>query len=208
MQVEVGGKIVELPDDYDPRTANDEYMCDKHRAYFKVILQKWLEETQKKLNAEIQVEDIDRRSNDEIDAMSIEVDTLKKKKKKDRLRKLAIKIEENIHKIDMDTYGYCEESGNEIGINRLIMRPICRYCVEIQEKKEREEAESEYIDYNQDEKPSKEDNDDWYFFTILINLSFVIALILQKDKKQFCNNWIFLNYIKLYERIKYILQLC
>ena len=160
MQVEVGGKIVELPDDYDPRTANDEYMCDKHRAYFKVVLQKWLEETQKKLNAEIQVEDIDRRSNDESDAMSIEVDTLQELRKKDRLRKLAIKIEENINKIDLDTYGYCEESGNEIGINRLIMRPICRYCVEIQEKKEREEAENEYIDYNQDEKPSKEDNDD------------------------------------------------
>ena len=65
-----------------------------------------------------------------------------------------------INKIDMDTYGYCEESGNEIGINRLIMRPICRYCVEIQEKKEREEADSEYIDYNQDERPSKEDDDD------------------------------------------------
>ena len=129
MQVEVGGKIVELPDDYDPRTANDEYMCDKHRAYFKVILQKWLEETQKKLNAEIQVEDIDRRSNDESDAMSIEVDTLQELRKKDRLRKLAIKIEENIHKIDMDTYGKtCTNAEVGTRTNGVVTETNKYYC--------------------------------------------------------------------------------
>ena len=161
MQVEVGGKMVELPEGYDPRTANDEYMCDRHRAYFKVVLLKWLEDVNKKLAANIDGEDFDRRSTDEADQQEMEVSTLTELRSKDRLRKLAIKIEENLNKIDQDVYGYCEESGNEIGINRLIMRPITRYCTEIQERKDREEAEKEFIDYNQDEysRSSKDDDD-------------------------------------------------
>ena len=90
---------------------------------------------------------MDRRSTDESDNMSAEMQTLQELRQKDRLRKLMIKIEENINKIDQDTYGFCEETGNEIGINRLIMRPIARYCVEIQEKKEQEEKELEFLEY-------------------------------------------------------------
>lgn len=158
MKVEVGGKIVDLPDDYDPKkNENDEYMCDKHRAFFKVKLQNWLNEIKEQLSADISGDDMDRRSTDESDNMSSEVQTLQELRKKDRLRKLAIKIQENIDKIDQDTYGFCEETGNEIGINRLLMRPIARYCVEVQEKKEQEEQETEYIDYNQDQDTIQDD---------------------------------------------------
>ena len=76
---------------------------------------------------------------------------------KDRLRKLVRKIEEFIGKIDADTYGFCEESGEEIGINRLMMRPVARYCVEIQEKKDREEREREFIQQNNDERYKRGD---------------------------------------------------
>ena len=150
MKVEVAGKIVELPDDYDPRKTNEEYMCENHRAYFKNILQNWLKELEKELSADISGIDKDIRSVDESDKMAVEVETLQELRRKDRLRKLIAKIEENINKIDQDTYGFCEESGEEIGINRLIMRPIARYCVEIQEKKEQEEKELEFLEYNQD----------------------------------------------------------
>ena len=71
-----------------------------------------------------------------------------------------IKIEENINKIDQDTYGFCEETGNEIGINRLIMRPIARYCLEVQERKDMEEKEREFIDYNQEETRKKTTSND------------------------------------------------
>ena len=131
MKVEVAGKMVEIPDDYDPRKTDEEYMCENHRAFFY------------------------RRSTDESDNMSAEMQTLQELRQKDRLRKLMIKIEENINKIDQDTYGFCEETGNEIGINRLIMRPIARYCLEVQERKDMEEKEREYIEYNQDELANK-----------------------------------------------------
>lgn len=158
MKVEVGGKIVELPDDYEPnKDSNEQYMCERHRAFFKIKLQNWLYQIKEQLSADINGEDMDRRSTDESDNMSSEVQTLQELRKKDRLRKLAIKIQENIDKIDQDTYGFCEETGNEIGINRLLMRPIARYCVEVQEKKEQEEQEAEYIDYNQDQDTIQDD---------------------------------------------------
>ena len=150
MKVEVAGKIIELPDDYDPRNTNEEYMCENHRAYFKNVLQNWLKEVEGELSADISGIDKDTRSVDESDKMAIEVENLQELRRKDRLRKLIAKIEENINKIDQDTYGFCEESGEEIGINRLMIRPIARYCVEIQEKKEQEEKELEFIEYNQD----------------------------------------------------------
>ena len=103
---------------------------------------------------------MDRRSTDESDNMSAEMQTLQELRQKDRLRKLMIKIEENINKIDQDTYGFCEETGNEIGINRLIMRPIARYCLEVQERKDMEEKEREFIDYNQEETRKKTTSND------------------------------------------------
>ena len=150
MKVEVAGKIVELTDDYDPRKTNEEYMCINHSAYFKNILQNWLKELEVELSADISGIDKDIRTVDESDKMAIEAETLQELRRKDRLRKLIAKIEENINKIDQDTYGFCEESGEEIGINRLIMRPIARYCVEIQERKEQDEKEMEFLEYNQD----------------------------------------------------------
>ena len=155
MKVEVAGKMVEIPDDYDPRNTNEEYMCENHRAFFKKKLLDWKDEIKSKLFAEISGEDMDRRSTDESDNMSAEMQTLQELRQKDRLRKLMIKIEENINKIDQDTYGFCEETGSEIGINRLIMRPIARYCLEVQERKDMEEKEREFVDYNQEETRKK-----------------------------------------------------
>lgn len=146
MKVEVGGKIVDLPEDYIP-SVNEEYMNERQRAFFKVKLQNWLDDVKTKLKAEY-LDDVngDYRSVDEQDIASMEANALTELRSKDRLRKLAYKIEENIKKIDMDTYGFCEESGNEIGINRLMLRPIARYCVEIQERKDRDEAELELLE--------------------------------------------------------------
>ena len=146
MKVEVGGKIVDLPNDYVP-SLDEEYMNEKQRAFFKVKLQNWLDDIKTKLKAEY-LDDVngDYRSVDEQDIASMEANALTELRSKDRLRKLAYKIEENIKKIDMDTYGFCEESGNEIGINRLMLRPIARYCVEIQERKDKAEAELELLE--------------------------------------------------------------
>jgi len=144
MKTEIDGKIIELPDEYDPRKEKGEYMCVNHRAYFKIQLQNWLDDVRSKLKAEY-LDDVngDFRSTDESDKIAMEENILTELRGKDRLRKLAKKIEEFIKKIDNDIYGYCEESGDEIGINRLMVRPIARYCVEIQDRKDKEEAERE-----------------------------------------------------------------
>ncbi len=64
---------------------------------------------------------------------------------------IKIAYQDILNKIDRDTYGYCEENGSEIGINRLLMRPIARYCTEVQERRDREEAEREFNESNRDE---------------------------------------------------------
>ena len=56
-----------------------------------------------------------------------------------RQRKLLSKIDQAIKKIENDTYGYCEETGEPIGIKRLIARPIASLSIEAQEKHERNE---------------------------------------------------------------------
>ena len=55
------------------------------------------------------------------------------------MRKLLAKIDQAINKIKNDTYGYCEETGEPIGIKRLIARPIATLSIEAQEKHERNE---------------------------------------------------------------------
>ena len=56
-----------------------------------------------------------------------------------RNKKLISKIDKAVKKIKEDTYGYCEETGEEIGLKRLIARPIATLTVEAQERHEREE---------------------------------------------------------------------
>ena len=149
MQIKIGTKIVELPDDYDPRTSEEDYMCDKDLAYFKNVLQKQLDDISKKLQAE-HMDDYssDRRSVDEADLATIEAENLTELRSKDRLRKLAQKIEEFITKIDRDLYGYCEECGDEIGRNRLFFNPLSRFCITDQTKKDAEEKQREDSDWN------------------------------------------------------------
>ena len=159
LKVKIGSKIIEIPNNYDPRNETDGYMCERQRAYFKIKLQNWLDDIKEKLAAE-NVDDVnaDYRSTDESDQMVMEGHILTELRSKDRLRKLAKKIEEFIGKIDADTYGYCEETGNEIGVNRLMVRPIARFCIEIQEKKDREEEEREFLEQNIEEEKNKNIN--------------------------------------------------
>lgn len=161
LKVKIGSKIIEIPSDYDPRKETKGYMCEHQRAYFKIKLQNWLDDIKNKLVAE-NVDDVnsDYRSTDESDQIAMEGHILTELRNKDRLRKLAKKIEEFIGKIDADTYGYCEETGNEIGINRLMVRPIARFCIEIQEKKDREEEEREFLEQNIEEEKNKVNNND------------------------------------------------
>ena len=76
---------------------------------------------------------------DDVDRASLETDKSIDLRTKDRARKLILKIDAALERIEDGSYGYCEETGEEIGIGRLMARPIATLCVEAQERHERME---------------------------------------------------------------------
>ena len=76
---------------------------------------------------------------DEIDRASLEADKSLDLRTKDRARKLISKIDEALDRIEDGTYGYCEETGEPIGLDRLEARPIATLSIEAQERHERME---------------------------------------------------------------------
>ena len=75
----------------------------------------------------------------EIDRASLEADKALELRTRDRARKLISKIDEALKRIEDGVYGYCEETGDPIGIERLEVRPVATLSVEAQERHERME---------------------------------------------------------------------
>lgn len=130
---------ITLPPDYVPNK-KEEYMNDMQLEYFRRKLLDW----KKELLAQSSDTLDDLRQGglnqpDDIDRASLETDKSLDLRTKDRARKLILKIDEAIERIEDGTYGYCEETGEEIGIERLMARPIATLCVEAQERHERME---------------------------------------------------------------------
>ncbi len=127
---------IKLPAGYRP-SPNEEYMNPKHLAYFKLKLERWREE----LIAESQetlehLRTETRDVGDEAERASRESDNILELRTRDRYRKLLRKIEEAIKRIEDGSYGYCEETGEEIGLGRLEARPIATLTVDAQERRE------------------------------------------------------------------------
>ena len=76
---------------------------------------------------------------DEIDRASLETDKSLDLRTKDRIRKLISKIDAALDRIEDGTYGYCEETGEPIGLERLEARPVATLSIEAQERHERME---------------------------------------------------------------------
>ena len=128
-----------LPPDYVP-SPDEEYMNDLQVEYFRQKLLAW----KKSLLNQSQdtLEDLRQgglNQPDDIDRASMETDKALDLRTKDRARKLIVKIDQALDRIEDGTYGYCEETGEEIGIDRLMARPIATLCVEAQERHERME---------------------------------------------------------------------
>lgn len=130
-------KEIKLPKGYKPTDA-EEYMCDKQLEYFKQKLIQWRED----LRAESQntVDHLKQENwneSDLNDRASVEVEAAMELKTRDRYRKLINKINAAIGRIEDGTYGFCEETGDPIGIKRLEARPIATMTIEAQERHER-----------------------------------------------------------------------
>ena len=125
---------------YSPNE-KEKYMCEKHKVFFKKKLIEWKNEVIKSNSNTLFSKDVDQEisSPDIIDQASSQAEKTLEMRTVNRQGKLLTKIEKAIKRIDDNTYGYCEDTGDPIGIKRLIARPIATLSIEAQEKHERNE---------------------------------------------------------------------
>ena len=128
-----------LPADYHP-TDDEPFMNHRQRAYFRMKLSAWrddiIQQTRETLAG---LHDDTSQHADITDRATSETDRALELRARDRQRKLVSKIEAAIERIDNGTYGYCEETGEPIGLKRLDARPIATLSLEAQERHERRE---------------------------------------------------------------------
>jgi len=119
----------------------EKYMCDKHRKFFKKKLIDWKNEIIESNAKGLYLNEVDREisSADIIDQASSQTEKTVEMRTLNRQIKLLSKINKAIKKIDSDTYGFCEETGEPIGLKRLIARPIATLSIDAQEKHEKNE---------------------------------------------------------------------
>tara|TARA_B100000686_G_C16545927_1_gene839883 strand:+ start:272 stop:679 length:408 start_codon:yes stop_codon:yes gene_type:complete len=119
----------------------EKYMCSKHKVYFKKRLLDWKKEIMEANNKNLYLNDVDHEisSPDIVDQASSQTEKNVEMRTLNRQRKLLSKIDKALKRIKDDTYGYCEETGEPIGVKRLIARPIATLTIEAQEKHEKNE---------------------------------------------------------------------
>ena len=125
---------------YIPNT-KEKYMCQKHKIYFKKKLIDWRNEIVESNTKGLYLNNVDHEisSADIIDQASSQTEKTIGMRTLNRQIKLVSKIDKAIKRIENDTYGYCDETGEPIGLKRLIARPIATLSIEAQEKHEKNE---------------------------------------------------------------------
>jgi len=129
-----------MPRKYIPNE-REKYMCEKHKVYFKKKLVEWKNEIIELNSKGLYLKDVDHEisSPDVVDQAASQTEKNVEMRTLNRQIKLLSKIEKAIKKINDNTYGYCEETGEAIGLKRLIARPIATLSIEAQEKHEKNE---------------------------------------------------------------------
>jgi DnaK suppressor protein len=128
-------KII-LPVGYKP-SEDEEYMNSMQLEYFKQKLQTWREELLEESRDTLDhLKEENWNEPDLTDRASVETETSIELRTRDRYRKLIDKIEHTIVKINKNDYGYCEETGEKIGLRRLEARPVATLCIEAQMRHE------------------------------------------------------------------------
>ena len=116
-------------------------MCERQKTYFKKRLLEWKNEIIELNSKGLYLKDVNHEisSPDVLDQASSQAEKNVEMRTINRQIKLLSKIEKAIKKIKDNTYGYCEETGEPIGLKRLIARPIATLSIEAQEKHEKNE---------------------------------------------------------------------
>ena len=130
---------VTLSPDYIP-SEHEEFMNPMQMEYFRQMLLNWRSEliqeageTLNNLNSE------NLQQPDMADRASLETDHQLELRTRDRERKLIIKIDEALSRIENGSYGFCQDTDEPIGLKRLMARPIAVLSLEAQERHERQE---------------------------------------------------------------------
>ena len=119
----------------------EKYMCAKHKQFFKEVLLRWKSDIIKSnsLTNLLNSSDGSVSSADMVDQASSYTDKSVEMKALARSRKLIEKIDSALRRIKDETYGYCEETSEPIGLKRLVARPVATLSIEAQERHERDE---------------------------------------------------------------------
>jgi DnaK suppressor protein len=131
---------VKISKTYIPKDT-EKYMCEKHKVYFRMKLQEWKKELVKSNNEALYYGSMDDNSisADIVDQASSYTDKNVEMKAINRQIKLISEIDKALMRIKDDTYGYCLDTAEPIGLKRLMARPVAKYTIAAQEKHEKNE---------------------------------------------------------------------
>ncbi len=131
--------MIKLDSDYRP-DESEPFMSEMHRAYFRQKLEAWKADILRESKSTIAVlQGESDKLPDVADRASSETDRSIELRARDRQRKLVRKIDDALKRLEDGSYGYCEETGEPIGLKRLDARPIATLSIEAQERHERRE---------------------------------------------------------------------
>ena len=131
---------VKISKNYVPKD-NEKYMCEKHKVYFRIRLTEWKKELIKANNEALYNGGMDDNniSADIVDQANSYIDNNVEMKAINRQIKLISEIDKALMRIRQDTYGYCLDTAEPIGLKRLMARPVAKYTIAAQEKHEKNE---------------------------------------------------------------------
>ena len=137
---EVNKGPIKISKTYIPKE-NEKYMCEKHKIFFKIKLQEWRKELVKANNEALYNGSMDDNSisADIVDQASSYTDKNVEMKAINRQIKLISEIDKALIRIKDDTYGFCLDTAEPIGLKRLMARPVAKYTIAAQEKHEKNE---------------------------------------------------------------------
>ena len=130
---------IELDESYTP-SESEPFMNERQRAFFTAKLLEWKRELLKETQGTVEaLQNETRNVPDLADRASEAADRALELRTRDRQRKLIAKIDSALRRIETDEYGYCDVTGDQISLKRLIARPTATMSLEAQEKHERRE---------------------------------------------------------------------
>lgn len=130
-----------LPEGYRP-SEDEEYMNPQQLTYFRQKLQEWKQELLAESRETMEhLREENWREPDISDRASLETEAELELKTRNRYFKLITKIDMALRRIEAGEYGYCEETGEPIGVRRLEARPVATLCIEAQERHEKMEKQ-------------------------------------------------------------------